>query len=124
MAEIIINNFANLTGNYGTEAVEFASTIATTTIITGLEATKTADKLFWVNGPLTYTISIANTTTETFGGGQMIDTLVSQIKLIANTVKINGVDTTYDLTGNILTVALPDIEAGETVDVTFQVEQA
>ena len=67
MAERTLSNEATLAANYGVNntPIALASNEVTTTLIDGLTFTKAADKQAWVNGALTYTITINNTTGET-----------------------------------------------------------
>lgn len=62
MAEINLTNKADIAGTYGDSAspITFSSNDVSTTIVQGFTVTKKADKTYWVDGPLTYTITITN----------------------------------------------------------------
>lgn len=70
MAVITIDNVSEFEGMVGTAAIEFDSSLATVSVVTGLTATKTADKMHWVNGEMTYTVVVANdASNDDFTGG-------------------------------------------------------
>lgn len=62
MAKVTIENQTDYTGTYGTEAepITFASNLVSTTIVSGLTAVLSADKNYWINSPLKYTVLITN----------------------------------------------------------------
>ena len=125
MADSILLNKALLNGSYDSSAVELDSNILSTTIVTGLTVTKSASADIWLNGYLTYTVTIANDADEDFVDPIMTDTLdITQIALVDNSVKINGVTAayTYDSETGLLTVEIPTVTAGTSATVTFQVQ--
>lgn len=127
MAKVTLTNQADFAGSYGAAAnpVTFSSNQVSTTIIQGLTATKTADKEFWVNGPLLYTIKVQNSSGDTFTKGVLTDTLDSVVTLDTTFgVKINDAATSdFTFTGGVLSVNLPDMVDGGTLTVTFQITQ-
>jgi len=126
MAESILLNQGNFKGLFGDNCdIEFSTNQVSTTIIQGLTATKTADKICWVNGPLTYTITVKNETDSDFTSGIMTDYLDPSIVMLDNTydIFINGAPTAYTFTAGVLSVALPTIAAGDTVTITFRIMQ-
>lgn len=129
MAKGTIENQTNYTGTYGTEAepITFASNLVSTTIISGLTAVLSADKNYWINGPLKYTVLITNNSGDTYNGGVLSNTLDTS-KVAFDTVygvEINGSKTSdYSITGGVLSVNLPDVADGGTLTVTFRVNQA
>lgn len=127
MAKVTLTNQADFTGTYGAaeNPVTFSSNQVSTTIIQGLTATKTADKEFWIDGPLLYTIQIQNSSGDTFSKGVLKDTLDSIVTLdTAFGVKINDSATSdFTFNGGVLSVNLPDMADGGTLTVTFQVIQ-
>lgn len=128
MAKTTLNR-ADFSGDYGTEAVPitFASNEVTTTIITGLTATLSADKTYWVDGPLTYTVVVTNNSGDTYSKGVLADTL-DTANVVFDTdyaVEINGTKTSdYTFENGLLSVNLPDVADGATITVTFRVTQA
>lgn len=129
MAKITTENQTDYTGLYGTEAepITFASNLVSTTIISGLTAVLSADKKYWVNGPLTYTVVITNNSGDVYTKGVLHDTLDTATVAFDTDygVEIGGTKTTdFTISGGVLTVNLPDIEDGGTQTVTFRVNQA
>lgn len=125
MAEVVLNNRADFTASYDGETIDFSSNTVATRILQGISAVKTANKEIWVNGALTYGVTLTNTSGETITSAVFTDTLDAAITLDQTTgVLVNGATAVYTYTGNVLTVNLPDLEEGETVTITFQVLQA
>ncbi|MCL2176945.1 MAG: hypothetical protein FWB72_03215 [Firmicutes bacterium] len=125
MANAILLNKAVVDGTYTSLPLEIDSNILSTTIVAGLTVVKTASALIWVGGNLTYTVTISNLTDEDFVTPTLTDTLdITQIDLVANTVKIDGVTSayTYSSVTGLLTVVLPTVVSGATTVVTFDVE--
>ena len=127
MAKTMLNQ-ADFTGDYGAEAVPitFASNQVTTTIVTGLTATLSANKSYWVDGALLYTVVVTNNSGETYSKGVLADALDTSLVAFDTdyAVQINGEKTSdYTFTGGMLSVNLPDVADGATVTVTFQVTQ-
>lgn len=126
MAERTLTNEATLAANYGEDntPITLASNEVTTTLIDGLTITKAADKQAWVNGALTYTITINNTTGETLSNVVFTDALDTSLVNFNTTygVQVDGTaSTSFTYTGGTLTVNLDDIETGATKTITFQV---
>ncbi len=128
MAKTTLNQ-ADFSGSYGADSVPitFVSNQVTTTIITGLTATLSASKQYWVNGPLLYTVVVANNSGETYSKGVLQDT-IDTANVTFDTdyaVQINGQKTTdYTYSGGLLSVNLPDVSDGASLTVSFQVTQA
>lgn len=127
MAISILTNTGDFEGLAGADAVEFSSTTASVTVITGLTATKTADKTHWAGGELTYTVVLSNAAdNEAFTGGVFTDQLDAAITLATseNPVQIDGSAVAYTFTGNLLTIAdLPDVNPDDSITITFRVIQ-
>ena len=127
MASVRLNNIANVTGNYDSIPTTLTSEAVITDIIEGLSIVKTADKQNWASGNLTYTVTISNTADSPFETPTFTDTLdPTLIKLVENTVKVNGTDAkyTYDSTTGLLTVELETIANEGNSIITFQVQKA
>ncbi len=129
MAKKITDNQTDFTGLYGaeSEAISFASNLVSTTIISGLTAVLSADKKYWVDGPLTYTVVITNESGDVYSKGILADNIDTANVVFDTTygVEINGTKTTdFTYTGGLLSVNLPDIAEGGTLTVTFRVTQA
>ena len=129
MAKIITTNQADFNGSYGADAVPitFASNLVSTTIVTGLTATLSANKQYWVDGALLYTIVVTNSSGETYSKGVLADQLDTANVAFDDdyAVQINGQKTSdYTLSSGLLSVNLPDVEDGASLTVTFQVTKA
>ena len=128
MAKTTLNR-ADFSGSYGADSVPitFVSNSVTTTIVEGLTATLTANKTYWVDGPLVYTIVVENNSGETYTKGVLADA-IDTANVTFDTdyaVTINGQKTSdYTYTSGVLSVNLPDVSDGATVTVTFQVNKA
>lgn len=122
----ILKNIANISGTYAEELIELTSEELETTIVTGLSVTKAADKNVWVDGALTYTITITNTASNDLEDPVFSDTLdPALVALIDGSVEYNGTPITYeyDAGTGLLTVELETIAPSGTGIVTFQVTQ-
>lgn len=129
LAKITTQNQTDFSGTYGTEAepITFASNLVSTTIISGLTAVLSADKKYWVNGPLTYTVVITNNSGDVYSKGVLVDNLdTANVSFDADYgVEIGGEKTTdYTISGGTLSVNLPDIADEGTLTVSFRVTQA
>lgn len=96
-------------------------------MITGLTVTKSADKLVWGEGNLTYKTEISNQTETAYTSPVITDILKPDlIKLVNDTIKIDGTpietsEYTYDDNTGKLTINLPTINAKEKKTITFKV---
>lgn len=128
MAKTTLNQ-ADFSGSYGAENVPitFVSNQVTTTIITGLTATLSANKQYWVDGPLLYTVVVTNNSGDVYSKGVLQDA-IDTTNVVFDTdyaVQINGQKTTdYTFSGGLLSVNLPDVSDGASLTVSFQVTQA
>lgn len=126
MADTVLTNSAVITGLYNGVSTEVNTPEVNTNLIRGLTAWKEADLENWVNGPLTYTITVTNNAEAGLEKPILSDILDTDlVTLIANTVKVNGETAEYnfdDLTG-ILTINLETLGKLNTAVITFQVSQ-
>ena len=99
-------------------------------LVDGLTLTKTADKLSWADGALTFTITIDNTGDEDYTGvtvTDIIDPLIAT--LVTDSVTLNGAPTTDytfdDVSGELVVSGLAPftVAADDTATVTFQVQK-
>lgn len=119
----ILLNQGLFLGTLGTDTgVEVATTIASTRLIDGLVATKTADKEVWVNGELTYTIKITNESGEDYKNVTLTDSLdISLIDLVPNSVYVDGTQTAYTYASGVLSINLSSIDDGSEITIIFKV---
>ncbi len=124
MAKTNVSNKGIISGMNGITPIELASDAVITDMIDGLTITKIADKKIWAGGELTYTINIEYNENDTLSNAKFSDTLdITKIELAADSVKIDGVLTTYayDAGTGLLEVELGNIDADYTAEITFQV---
>lgn len=126
MAETNLINKVDVNANYGDAStpISFSSNNVTTTIIQGLTVEKTANKEYWVDGPLTYTIVITNNSGSSITDGVISDTLDTTLVKFDTEygVEIDSVKTqNYKYNDGTLTVNLATIDNTQTSTITFQV---
>lgn len=122
-----LSNTATVLGNYNSIPTEISTQALVITMITGLTVSKTADKMVWSEGNLTYTIVINNEAEESYTSPVITDILdTNLITFVADSVTVDGekLDTTkytWDEATGKLTINLPDVETNTKKTVTFQV---
>ena len=122
-------NQATILGNYNDIPTEISTQALVVTMITGLTVTKSADKLVWSEGNLTYKMEISNQTETAYTSPVITDILNPDlIKLVNDTIKIDGTpietsEYTYDENTGKLTINLPTINAKEKKTITFEVSK-
>ncbi len=127
--ETELSNTATVLGNYNNIPTEISTQALVVTMITGLTVTKTADKLVWSGGNLTYKMEISNQTETTYTSPVITDILnPTLITLVNNTIKLdnNLLETsqyTYEEETGKLTITLPDIAPQTKKTVTFEVSK-
>ena len=127
--ETELNNTATVLGNYNSIPTEISTQALVVTMLKGLTATKTADKMIWSDGVLTYTIVVSNNTDYDYVWPVVTDILdISLISLVDDSVTVDGVKIstpqyTWDSSSGKLSISLTDIEAKGKKTITFQVEK-
>lgn len=125
--ETLLNNTASVLGNYNSIPTEISTQVLVVTILTGLTVTKSADKLVWSDGDLTYKIEVDNQTEKPYTSPVITDTLdPSLITLKPNSIKIDNTliestEYSYDNNTGLLTINLPDIASKTKKVITFEV---
>lgn len=126
MANISLSNSASVTGTYDAVPLTLQSNVVITEIVNGITIKKEASKQKWIDGELTYTITIENNSDNSFENPKLVDVLDPNIiKLVENSVKVDNIDTNYtyeDSTGT-LNINLNTIAALNTSVITFRVQQ-
>lgn len=127
--ETELTNSATVLGNYNDIPTEISTQALVVTMLSGLTVTKTADKLVWSDGNLTYTIEVNNETGSSYTSPVITDILnPSLITFVDNSVKVDGTTLetsqyTYQQDTGELTINLPTIDAGVKKTVTFEVKK-
>ena len=127
--ETELNNTATVLSNYNSIPTEISTQALVVTMFRGLTATKTADKMIWSDGLLTYTIVVSNDTDYDYVEPVVTNILdISLISLVDDSVTVDGVKIstpqyTWDSSSGKLSISLTDIEAKGKKTITFQVEK-
>ena len=120
-----LSNTVTVVGNYNSVPTSITSKVLIVTMLNGLSVIKTADKLVWSDGDLTYTIKVINQTDESYTSPVITDVLDNTlIDFVNDSVTIDGQATqnySFDTSSSTLTVTLPDIESKGEKTVTFKV---
>lgn len=125
--ETKLNNTVSVLGEYDGVPTSINSNVLVVNLIDGLTVTKSADKMVWADGMLTFTIEVDNQTEVTYTSPTITDVLdVTLVDFVAESVMIDGVKTeasayTYDSATGTLKVTLSDIAAKGKSTITFQV---
>lgn len=126
--ETELTNQATILDNYNDIPTEISTQALVVTILTGPTVTKSADKMVWSDGNLTYKLELNNQTENAYTSPVVTDILNPDlIKLVDNTIKIDGTlidesEYTYDESTGKLTINLPTINSKEET-VTFEVSK-
>ena len=124
-----LNNTATATGTYNSVPTSLTSNATVVNMIDGLTLVKSADKKNWVDGNLTYTITINNQTANSYETPVGKDVLEdSLVEFVTDSVTIDGVIAdkskySYDEGTHTLTVNLEDISPSSSSVLTFQVNK-
>lgn len=124
-----LSNIATVLGNYNSIPTQITSEVLVVSMISGLTVKKTADKMVWGDGKLTYTIVVDNQTNVDYTDPVITDELdISLIKFVAGSVKVNGVELdsskyTYDEGSGKLSITIETVGASQKSKITFEVEK-
>ena len=124
-----LSNVASATGTYDSVPISLTSNTNVVKILDGLTLTLSADKTYWKDGNLLYTIIINNETDIKYETVTISDVLnKSYISFIDGTVQINGAYATsgeynYNEGTSTLTINLASVEAQTKTTITFNVKK-
>lgn len=124
-----LSNTVTVLGNYNEIPTSISSQALVVAMIDGLTVTKTADKMVWADGVLTYTIEVDNKALESYTSPAITDVLdISLVSFVNGSVTIDGTKAeeskyTYNDADGTLTINIPDIAASGKCVVTFQVSK-
>lgn len=127
--ETNLSNIATVLGSYNSIPTQITSEVLVVSMISGLTVKKTADKMVWGDGKLTYTIEIDNQTNVDYTDPVITDELnTSLIKFVNGSVKLNGVELdsskyTYDEGTGELSITIDTVAASQKSTITFEVEK-
>lgn len=105
------------------------SLVSVLNLINGLTITKSANKINWADGYLTYKIVITNTSDGNYENAYITDSLDKTIEFVSNSLIIDNVvatedDYDYDAEENILTIYLNNVDDKTSKIITFQVKKS
>ena len=105
------------------------SLVSVLNLINGLTITKSADKINWIDGYLTYKIVITNTSDGIYENAYITDSLDKMVEFVSNSLIIDNVvatedDYDYDAEENILTTYLNNVDNKTSKIITFQVKKS
>lgn len=127
--ETELSNTATTLGNYNDIPTEISTQALVVTMITGLTMTKSADKMVWSEGNLTYKIEVNNQTDKPYTSPKITDVLNPLlISFVPESVKVDDTPLevsqyTYEESTGVLSITLPDIGSKEKKIITFEVKK-
>lgn len=123
-----LNNTVSAVGNYNSIPTSITSAASVVTMVSGLTIVKEADKEVWVNGNLTYTITVTNNTDTDYTDITITDVLdETLIKFVQDSVTIDDQTSNnyqYDDASHTLTITLGDVASTNSKKASFEVEKA
>lgn len=123
-----LNNTVSAVGNYNSIPTSITSAASVVTMVSGLTIVKEADKEVWVNGNLTYTITVTNNTDTDYTDITVTDVLdETLIKFVQGSVTIDDQTSNnyqYDDATHTLTITLGDVASTNSKKASFEVEKA
>lgn len=120
-----LNNTATAVGNYNSIPTSITSNTSVVNLVEGLSLVKEADKTNWIDGNLTYTITVSNNAENTYEKPIITDVINTDlVEFVDGSVKIDGVSATssqynYDSQTHTLTINLDDVTPSSNSSVTF-----
>lgn len=124
-----LSNSVTMVGNYNNILTSITSNTLVVSIIEELTITRAVDKRNWIDGFLTYTITINNKNNNTFFNSIVTDIIdTSLVNFMANSITINGrpasgSEYSYDSDTHILKINLEEIAANTDTIVTFRIKK-
>lgn len=122
-----LTNSVTVVGTYNNLSTSLTSEAVVVSMISGLTVTKTADKMSWADGLLTYTITVENQTNADYVNPVITDildgTLVDFVtdSVVINSTKAEASQYQYNADTYTLVVNLEDVKPSESTVVVFQV---
>ena len=87
-----LSNTVNGTGTYDSVPISLSSNISVVKLVDGLTLTLAADKTYWKDGNLKYTITLNNATDMSYENVKLTDVLdTAYITFINDSVEVNNV---------------------------------
>lgn len=124
-----LSNSVTMVGNYNNILTSITSNTLVVSIIEELTITRAVDKRNWIDGFLTYTITINNKNNNTFFNSIVTDIIdTSLVNFMANSITINGRpaskrEYSYDGDSNILRITLAEVVANTDTIITYRIKK-
>lgn len=124
-----LNNTVTSVGTYNNVPTSLTSNTSVVNMVDGLTLTKEADKKNWIDGNLTYTITIDNQTTTSYMNPVITDVIDEDlIDFVDGSVMINdtpatGSEYSYNAGNHTLTINLDEVGANTKTTITFSVKK-
>lgn len=122
-----LNNVVTASGTYNSIPTSLTSNTMVVNMVDGLTIIKDADKKNWVDGELTYTVTIQNNTDKTYTNITVTDVIDNNfVDFVDDSVMIDGVKATvnqasYEEQTHTLTIKLDEVSPSTSSIITFQV---
>lgn len=120
--ENILENNLEVVGNNNNIPLKLTANVSVT-LISGIDMVLSANRKYWLNGILTYEITLTNNSAYNYNNLVLTDTLdISLISFVNNSLKINGEvysNYTYDENTGLLTINLDDLNVNTIKKITF-----
>ena len=124
-----LSNTVNGTGTYDSVPISLTSNTSVVKLVDGLTLTLAADKTYWKDGNLKYTITLDNATDVPYENVTLTDVLdTTYVTFVEGSVEINSVaaqssEYNYEDSSHTLTINLTSVAAQNKTIVTFSVKK-
>ena len=124
-----LSNTVNGTGTYDSVPISLTSNTSVVKLVDGLTLSLEANKTYWKDGNLKYTITLDNATDIAYENVALTDVLDTNfINFVNDSVEINGVQAqssefNYEESNHTLTINLTSIAAQTKTTITFSVKK-
>ena len=124
-----LTNTVNGTGTYDSVPISLTSNTSVVKLVDGLTLMLEADKTYWKDGNLKYTITLDNATDVAYDNVKLTDVLdTTDISFVDGSVNINDTAATsdeyeYNDGTNTLTINLASVAAQNKTIITFSVKK-
>lgn len=124
--ETILENNAAIVGSSNNIPLKLTTNVSVN-LVSGLEVTISADKKYWADGNLTYTIVLTNNSEYLYENPIITDVLdTALITLVENSLKIDDniySNYSFESSNGMLTINMKNLNINETKKITFEVQR-
>lgn len=124
-----LSNSVTAVGTYNNIPTSLTSNTSIVNLIDGLTITKVADKQNWIDGFLTYTVTIDNKTNTSYLNPVITDVInTTLVDFVEDSVTINSSpasssEYSYDSDTHTLKITLAEVAANTDTTITFRVKK-